>query len=370
MRWKFDMTSLLGSFLRGWAHRNSFWARRRKLLCAILLFALPVAAQDPGQRPPVEQPMTPGRQVILGIEGRVVFGHDGANLAGVHVTLTDFRGSIRGTHDTRAGGTFSFRNLGPGRYTLTLSHPDFVEHKETVDLVFISHQGLVVSLVRSARGASPPSQSTVPAWALQIPSRAQKEFSKGLEALEREDVKGSVAHLQAAVELYPRFAIAYGALGAVHTSGGDTKAAEAAYEKALEIDETLSTAHLGLGNLYLAEKRYRDAEKHLLRALSLKPDDWRVQYGLGDLYWRAGLWARAEEKLRRAIELHGKVPRLYLLMINVLAEQEKYVETLATMENFLKLFPDDRFAKQVAQKRDLLRVELANRSASKEKTQP
>jgi outer membrane protein assembly factor BamD (BamD/ComL family) len=56
---------------------------------------------------------------------------------------------------------------------------------------------------------------------------------------------------------------------------------------------------------------------------------------------------------------------MYLLLINALAGQEKYTETLAAMENFLKLFPDDRFAPQVAQKRDLLREELAHQSASR-----
>ena len=145
-------------------------------------------------------------------------------------------------------------------------------------------------------------------------------------------------------------------LGAAHTSAREIKAAELAYEKALEIDETLSTAHLGLGDLYLGEKRYQDAEKHLNRADLLKPNDWRVQYGLGDLYWRVGEWAKAEEKLRRSIELHGKLPRMHLLMINVLAGQEKFPEALAAMESFLKLFPKDRFAPEVHQKRDLLKA--------------
>ncbi len=83
-----------------------------------------------------------------------------------------------------------------------------------------------------------------------------------------------------------------------------------------------------------------------------------------------GDWAKAEENLRRAVELHGKFPRIHLLLINALAGQEKYAELLAAMETFLKLFPDDRFAPQVVRKRDLLRAELAKQSTSKEKKQP
>src|SRR5262249_9134544 len=163
-------------------------------------------------------------------------------------------------------------NLGPGRYTLTFSHPDFIEQKQTVDLIFVSQQGLVVSLVRNTSGTRPPTQLTVPAWALQIPPRAQEEFNKGTEALERGEAQIIITHLQAAVQIYPRFATAYGALGAAYADGADSKAATAAYEKALEIDDNLFTAYLGLGTLYITEQKYEDAEKHLLRARMLKPD--------------------------------------------------------------------------------------------------
>jgi len=286
------------------------------------------------------------------------------------VTLTDFRGSLRGTYETRTGGGFSFSNLTPGRYTLTFSHPDFVEQTQIVEILLLSPQALIVTLARKAPGVSPSPQPTVPAWALQIPARAQKEYNKGLEALEREDPKASIAHLQAAVRLYPQFASAYGALGTALANTGDSKAAVAAFEKALEIDQSLFAAYWGLGKLCLAEQRYAESEKNLLRAAALKPDDWRVQYELGDVYWRISDWPKAEERLRRAIEVHGKLPRMHLLLINALAGQEKYAELLAAMETFLKLFPGDRFAGEVARKRDLLRAELAKHSTSKERKQP
>ncbi len=352
----------------GWYFR--FGPQISSFFLALLLFNLHLAAQDPGQPQPPGLPAAPGRSPLFNIEGRVVAETEGASLSGVHVTLTDFRGSVRDTYETRTGGAFSFSNLTPGRYTLTFSHQDFVEQRQTVDIVFTPPQGLIVTLSRKSSDVSPSMQPTVPAWALQIPARAQKEYDKGLEALEHENAKLSAAHLQAAVQLYPRFASAYGALGTALANTGDSKAAAGAFEKALEIDEKLFIANLGLGNLYLAEKRYGEAEKYLARASMLKPDDWRVQYELGDVYWRTGDWPKAEERLRRAVELHGKLPRIHLLLINALAGQEKYAELLAAMETFLKLFPDDRFAPQVAQKRDLLRTELAKQSTSKEKKQP
>jgi Tfp pilus assembly protein PilF len=345
--------------------RDPFREQRRALLLAVLLFSVPLAAQDPGMRQPANTTGPLGRQTLFTIEGRVVAENEGASLSGVHVTVTDFRGSTRGSYETRTGGAFSFTNLSTGRYTLVFSHPDFVEQTQTVEILVMSPQALIVTLSRKTRGVTSSAQLSVPAWGLQIPARAQKEYDKGLEALEHEDVEVSIAHLRTAVQLYPRFAAAYGALGTAYNSAGDLKAAADAFQKALEIDDSLFTTHLGLGSLYLAQQRYKEAEKYLLRAGTLKPEDWRAQYQLGDLYWRTADWPASEEKLRRAIKLHGKLPRMYLLLINVLAGQEKYTETLAAMENFLKLFPDDRFAPQVAQKRDLLREELAHQFASR-----
>ncbi len=334
------------------------------LTSLVAVLVAPVAAQDPGQRPLPETAVgAPGRTTFFSIEGRVVAENEGANLADVHVVLTDFRGGIRATCDTRSGGGFVFSNLASGRYTLTFFHPDFAEQRQTIDLVLSSQVGMVVALFPDrARAARSSTHGTVPSWALQIPPQAQREFDQGVEALDQGDAKTGVGHFRSAIQAYPRFASAYGALGAAHASAGEIKAAEAAYEKALEIDETLSTAHLGLGSLYLGEKRYQDAEKHLERADSLKPDDWRVQYEFGDLYWRVGEWAKAEEKLRKSIELDGKLPRVHLLMINVLAGQEKFPKALAAMESFLRLFPEDRFAAEVRQKRDLLKAHIEKTS--------
>lgn len=364
------MVSFRGVALTAPYPRSSLRVWGRDLLLAFVLFSLPVNAQDPGlpQRPGPLQ--APGGRVSVSIDGQVVAEQEGANLAGVHVTLTDFRGAIRGTYQTRAGGAFAFTNLPPGRYTLVFSHPDFVEHRQIVELVFASHQGLIITLFRNARAASSPSSATVPVWALQIPGKAQKEFNKGLEALERGDAKLSVDHLELAIQLYPRFATAYGALGTAYSNAGDSKAAAAAFEKALEIDENLFPAYLGLGTLCVTEQRYPDAEKHLARARTLKPDDWHVHFQLGELYWRTDEWAKAEENLRRAIELHGKLPRMHLLMINVLAGQEKFPEALAAMENFLKLFSEDRFAPQVRQKRDLLMAHIEKTAGAQPAKKP
>jgi len=323
---------------------------------AILLGTVAAGAQDPGEQIPTGGTSIPGRGLILGIGGRVVRGAGSANVAGARVILTDSRGSIRVTY-TRDGGSFQFLNVIPGRYTLTVSHPEFGESTETVELVSNSVTGLLLTLTK---GPSPPEtlQPSVASWALKIPEKAQQEFNKGLQALEKGDAKRTTGQMEKAIAIYPEFAAAYAVLGTVYQNQQETEAAARAFTKAIDLDDTLALAWLGLGTLHAVAGRHQEAEHHLLRARSLRPDDWKAWYQLGELYWEMRDAARTEENARRARQLHGSMPRIHVLLINALVNQEKYPEALAAMDSFLAEFPKSSLAPEVARKRDLLRAEL------------
>jgi tetratricopeptide (TPR) repeat protein len=185
--------------------------------------------------------------------------------------------------------------------------------------------------------AGAPAAATVPVWALHIPPEAKKEYERGMEQLKAGRAEKSLKHLAAAARLYPEYAGAYSAMGTVSLKLGRQAQAMAAYQKALEIDLNLAEAAFGLGALLAAQQRYDEAERHLLRARLLSAQNWRVHFELGQLYWRQGEWEESEGSLRRAYNLHQDYPRLHLLLINVLALQEKYPQTLAAMNTFLAL---------------------------------
>ncbi len=323
-----------------------------------LLYSAPVAAQDPGQRLPGASSPAPGRGLTVTVDGRVVRAGDGTNVAGARVILTDNRGAIRGVVYTRDGGSFQFPQVNPGRYSLTVWHQDYAEYTETLDLMLSPVTGLQIMLVPRAL---PPEtlQSTVPVWALQIPRKAEQEFDRGLQAMERGDTKRALRFMQKAVQVYPDFATAHAALGNAYQKLTQPENAKKAYEKAVAIDDTLYSAWLGLGTLALAAHRHAEAEQHLRRACSLRPGHWPAWYQLAELYAETGDAPHTEESVRHAWEMHASMPRLHILLINALVMQEKYLESLATMEAFLAAFPDDPLAREVARKHDLLRAELS-----------
>lgn len=333
-------------------------ARLSALFLALLPMSMPALAQDPGMRPPTDPAPAPGRGVIVEIEGRVVSGTDGASLANVRVSLIDARGSLRGTMYTREGGSFQFTPLAPGRYTLTFFHEEYGEVTQTVEMVFASQRGMIVRMTPQTTVAVTRAH-TIPVWALRVPKKAQQEYERGLEAFAAGDLRAAADAFERSIAEYPDYAIALAALGSAQERLGRRREAIATLERAVAIDDSLYTAVLELGVLLAGERRVEEAERRLARAVELRPADWRPRLHLGELYVARQEWTRAEQVLAPAREAEGVVSRVHVLFINSLLGQDKYVEALAAMDSFLTAFPEDRLARQVSTKRDLLRAELA-----------
>jgi len=280
------------------------------------------------------------------------------------ILLTDLESRTWGTQVTDDEGTFAFYDLPPGVYTLNVTHAQYRELNERVDLTVSSVRGLRVRLSSPSSNPSLPAGQILPVWAQAIPDEARKEYENGIQELSKGNRKESIQHFDAAIRLYPNYASAYGAMGMAWMGQKKNDEAKEAFERALKIDENLVEANLFLGGLYSAEKRYADAEKYLLRARLLRPEEWRIHHELGEVYWRTEKWERAEASLREAVRLHEELPRTHLLLMNVLAIQEKYPDALEEMEDFLRLFPKDSFAAQVRQKRDLLKKEMEAQAAA------
>lgn len=333
-------------------------ARLSASFSALLLLSASAFAQDPGMRPPTDPAPAPGRGVIVEIEGRVVSGTDGAALANVRVSLMDARGSLRGTMYTRDGGSFQFTPLAPGRYTLTFFHEQYGEVTQTVEMVFASQRGMIVRMLPQITVAPTPAH-TIPVWVMRVPKKAEQEYKRGLDAFAANDLRAAAEAFERAVAEYPDYAIALAALGSTQERLGRRQQAIATLERAVAIDESLYAPVLELGILLAGERRAEEAQRRLARAVELRPADWRPRLHLGELYVAQQAWAQAEEVLAPARNAEGVAPRVHVLLINSLLGQDKYVEALAAMDAFLTAFPEDRLARQVAAKRDLLRAELA-----------
>lgn len=305
-----------------------------------------------------------GKAQSFSIAGRLVSGARRQPLAQVQVTLVSVRGPV-GNQITDRDGRFAFYGLREGAYSLEFPLADGRPGSVGVDIIDGPIQDLTINVDElGPRSAAKSADPMLRVWALHIPLKAEKNYRDALAALSKNDAHRAVPQLRRAVDIYPQFASAHAALGTAFLLQHEDALAAEAFERALAIDENLPDACFGLGSLYSQQKRYAEAETLLLRVQMLRPDDWRVYYALGENYYRAGQSDKAEQSLRRAHEIHGETPRLHVLLINALVTQEKYAESLDEMDEFLRLFPDDRLAPNVRQKRDALRANLSGVSVA------
>lgn len=333
------------------------------VLAACGLFAAAAQAQVlPPRRPEVTG--SDGR-TLYSVEGRIVAPDGRTPIANARVTLYSIRGMAVSTQVTSDDGLFAFYDLTSGVYTITVSHPAYQEQNYSLDITVTAPRDIRIPLV--PREGPPPSTTasmrTLPVWATRIPAEAKKKYEAGTKNLQQGKNQPAAENFLAAIELYPEYAAAHSALGMAYVALRKDQEGASAFAAALKVDENLPEACIGMASLHNAASRFADALPLLQRAVATVPQEWRVHYELGQAYLGTDDFPHAEQSLLEARKLHPEFARTHLLLINALALQEKYPLALEAMDEYLKRFPSDSFAKQVRAKRDSLRQELAKSPA-------
>ncbi len=171
-------------------------------------------------------------------------------------------------------GRASF-NLQPGNsnsYQITISgvqietttasfqlYPTESTHNERVEVKF----------KKDARANAPG--GVVSAVDLNVPPKARKEFSKGLEEMNQGKLENAKKHFEKAIEEYPRFSSAYNNLGAVEMRLKNPAAGRAAFEKAVELNDKNADAEANLAKIKIDDNDFKGATELLNKALTIEP---------------------------------------------------------------------------------------------------
>src|SRR5260370_33515869 len=110
-----------------------------------------------------------------------------------------------------------------------------------------------------------------------VPAAAQKEFHLAETALgtgNRQGIEEGIRHLERAVSIYPRFVEAHLRLGTAWMDLGQWDKAEQALQKTVEVDPRAANPYFALGEVYCRKKKYSQAEKpwQAILAVITRPD--------------------------------------------------------------------------------------------------
>jgi Tfp pilus assembly protein PilF len=326
-------------------------------LVCFFLFSPEIRAQGA-----IDYTGTGGRHTI---EGRIYFPSGRKADGGIKITLeTTGTGTLTVISDFN--GTFSFRNLAAGSYTVVIPGTD--DYEGLREPVYIDDPGSSSIRGSGSPVSSPPRFIIVPIYLLPkkrsstkpavidanlaaLPKSAVDLYYKALESLRASDHQKAIVELEAAISLYPDFPRALNELGVQYLIVGQVgkavttlqaavrdapedfiprlnygiallqkkefTAAEEQLRIVLQKNDSAATAHMYLGIALLHQQtpgsseqaRYDEAQKELQRAVQLGGDQIApAHYYLAGIYWRNGQHRLAADELETYLKLAPNAP--------------------------------------------------------------
>ena len=332
-------------------HLVRFSHRQRSLLFAVfftLIFSLDVLAQG---EPTVKVDAGNGGRNTL--EGNLILPNGQRLDHPVLVRLSTPRGEI--TTTSNGNGSFVFRSLSPGRYTVIINMGDpYVLATEMVDIAesgaggAASRLGQIFSVQVHLRLASGQAIAKGVVSANDPPQAALDLYNKALESVKEGHRDKAIEQLKAALAIHPSFAAALNGLGVQYMKLGNNQSAFEAFNSALTITPDSFFLHLNCGISLFNLNRHADAEKEFTAAL-LKTET----SGAAHLYRARALinlnrLDEAAQDLKRAVEIGGddvKLAHRYLAGIYI--EKGDSVEAVKQLELYLKASPNSKETDQI-----------------------
>lgn len=139
--------------------------------------------------------------------------------------------------------------------------------------------------------------TAVSATSLAAPKNAKKAFENGIKEMRKKKPNPEKAQqeFEKAVEAYPQYASAWGALGQLRLSLNNPEGAQEAFEKALEADPKYLNPYQPLVRMHLMGSRWEPALQLADQALRLNPFMTEMQYFKAVAHYNRGNMDEAEK---------------------------------------------------------------------------
>lgn len=183
---------------------------------------------------------------------------------------------------------------------------------------------------------------SVSATSLAAPGKAKKSFDKGEEQERKGMWAAACESFGKAVQVYPRYAIAWLELGRAQAQQRDFDAAQQSFHQATIIEPTLMEGYVQIARIAIQQQEWKELADATERIVQISPEAtlnfWflnsAANFNLGNI-------AIAETSVTRGLRLDGRhqLPQLEYLYGLILARRGDYNSAIFHMENYLRLSP-------------------------------
>jgi Tfp pilus assembly protein PilF len=208
--------------------------------------------------------------------------------------------------------------------------------------------------------------TTMSATTLMAPRHAQKAYEKGMQLAAKGKFDDAEERFTEATGLYPKYAIAWFALGEIDQREGKAEDARKDYKAAIAADSKYVSPYDQLALLSVQEGKWQDAAEFSRNAISLNPVEFPsslwynaiANYNLKKL-------ADSEKSVRQLLESDSshRYPGAENLLAGILLDKGNLAEAAVHMRAYLKLQPNAKNAAMV--KETLDRIDQQSAQAKK-----
>lgn len=172
-------------------------------------------------------------------------------------------------------GVARIDGVAPGDYSIAVNGAD-IQPVESANVEVRQDQispsfTIWVRPLHAFSGDASGGKGFLAATQVAVPDGAKTELKKAHEAIVKKDFAKAIARLRRALEIFPRYAIAYNNLAVVYESIHDRKREREALENAIRCDEHLAPAFVNLARLDYQERNFGEAETLLQKADASDP---------------------------------------------------------------------------------------------------
>jgi tetratricopeptide (TPR) repeat protein len=192
--------------------------------------------------------------------------------------------------------------------------------------------------------------TTISATSLQAPKDAKKAFDKGKDALKKGKSEDAEKNFQKAVEIYPKYAVAWYELGQLQQNAKNFEEARKSYAQALAADGKYVSPYLQLSLIAAQEKKWEEVVDATNRAVKLDAFDFPQAYFYNSVAnYNLRRMDAAEKSAREAqkLDTEHRYPQVNHLLGVILAEKRDYSGAADQMRSYLKFAPGAQDASSV-----------------------
>ncbi len=287
----------------------------------------------------------------------------------LRVTLSSSRGIDISTL-TDDNGSFSFRRLAEGSYTVTVdAGKEYETASERVNILqplarrgTALGQNYTVQIQLQFKRSNENKPSVINAALAGVPKPALDLYQKALLSAQAGDSSKAIEQLKGAISVDPEFMLAFNEMGSQYLRLGQLDKAADAFRSALKITPDAFEPLLNYGIVLVYMKQLKEAEPILRRAVEMNDGSAVAHYFLGRTLAVSRKFDEAEKELQRAIGLGGNsVDGAHRYLGAIYKERHEYMRAISELETYLRLVPQNRDADQIREIVKELRAQAAKK---------